>query len=63
MVKLVVKFKKRGQGGLAGKTETHTFRTVAEAKRFKSFLRRTYTSAKIIARKKRRRAGFRLIGF
>ena len=54
MVKLITKFKKR-QGGLSGKTITDEFRTVAEAKRHKKFLRGTFVSSTIVARKRRKK--------
>lgn len=60
MVKVITKFKKgKSQGGLSGKTDVSTFRTVAEAKKYKSFLKGTYVSSEIVARKtKKRTSGF-----
>ena len=57
MVKLITKFKKnRGNGGLSGTTEETYFRNVAEAKRHKDFLRGSYVSSVIVARKVRKRS-------
>jgi hypothetical protein len=52
MVKLRVKFKK-DQGGLSGKIDVSEFRSVAEAKKHKEFLKGTYEEAEIITRKKK----------